>query len=171
MSSNRLASALGLAPRARRRSWPVRWLCGLTLAAACSSDSGGTPLFPANYADSFTQVRDCRQSIEHAAQVRVLADPQAAGPYLNRDQDFPEGAVVLKEEYDFGDEDCTGPIQAWTVMVKQAAGSHPQELDWAWQKVSASRKVTSSDEPRCIVCHHTCGVPPDGYDWTCAVAP
>ena len=148
-------------------------LWSLSLAAgACSGDSAPAPLFPADYADTYRQVRDCRHSIEHdMSSIRVLADPAAYEPYINRDADFPEGSVVLKEEYDWDDLTCSGPLQRWTVSQRLAPGSSPKALDWAWQKVSTSRKVVSADEPRCIVCHTKCGVPPDGYEGTCAVAP
>ena len=39
----------------------------------------------------------------------------------------------------------------------------------AWQTVTADRVVEAVDEPRCISCHTGCGVPPDGYGWTCAI--
>jgi hypothetical protein len=127
-------------------------------------------LFPANYATSYTEVRDCRSSTEHElANVRVLADPAALGPYQGRDADFPVGSIVLKEEYEFGDATCIGSIVRWTVMQRLAAGTSPDTLDWAWQDVEASRRVKSVDEPRCIGCHTTCGVPPDGYQGTCTV--
>jgi hypothetical protein len=148
-------------------------LCLLSLAAgACSGGAEPAPLFPADYAETYRQVRDCRHSIEHdVSSIRVLADPLAYEPYLNRDTDFPEGAVVLKEEYAWEDVTCSGPLQRWTVSQRLAPGSSPEALDWAWQKLTTSRKVVSANEPRCIVCHTKCGVPPDGYQGTCAVAP
>jgi hypothetical protein len=151
-------------------------LAALALAplVSCSddgaSDSGPAPLFPADYASSYTEVRDCRSSTEHEfAHVRVLADPQALGAYLGRDSDFPVGSIVLKEEYDIGDTSCAGDVVRWTVMQRLATGSSSATLDWSWQDVQASRRVETADEPRCIGCHTTCGVPPDGYQGTCAV--
>jgi hypothetical protein len=158
----------------KRRIRDVAALLGvLSLAAsACSGDSSPAPLFPADYADTYRQVRDCRHSIEHdVSSIRVLADLAAFEPYMNRDADFPEGAVVLKEEYAWEDVTCSGPLLRWTVSARLAAGSAPEALDWAWQKLNTSRKVVSADEPRCILCHTKCGVPPDGYEGTCAVAP
>jgi len=144
----------------------------LVLAAACGGgdDGGTTELFPAGYAASYTEVRDCRPSGDHDLNnVVVLADPSAVEAYQLRDRPFPVGAVLLKAEYDFGDDTCTGPIQLWTVMVRRAAGSSPATLDWRWQKVDADRKVITDDEPRCIGCHTTCGVAPDGYAGTCSI--
>ena len=167
----RRAAGFGLAAR---RPALAALLLGLATLVGCSddgpSDSGPAPLFPADYASSYTEVRDCRSSTEHEfAHVRVLADPQALGPYQGRDADFPVGSIVLKEEYDFGDTECTGSITRWTVMQRLATGSAPATLDWSWQDVEASRRVETVDEPRCIGCHTTCGVPPDGYQGTCTV--
>lgn len=166
--------ALALGPSVRARCIATLLLAIATLVS-CSddgpSDSGPAALFPADYASSYAEVRDCRSSTEHElANVRVLADPQALGPYLGRDADFPVGSIVLKEEYDFGDTACTGSIIRWTVMQRLSTGSAPDTLDWTWQDVDASRRVKSVDEPRCIGCHTTCGLPPEGYQGTCTVA-
>lgn len=143
----------------------------LSLGASCGDDDDGpAPVFPEDYAATWNEVRDCRSSTEHDfANIRVLADPAAEGPYLDRATPFPEGAVVLKEEYDLGDTACEGEIVRWTVMQRLAAGSAPDTLDWRWQAVGANRRVQSQDESRCIGCHTTCGEPPDGYLGTCAV--
>ena len=148
----------------RARSLPLLAILG------CGGGGGEQPEFAENYAASFVEVRDCRSSSDHDLhQIRILADPSAVDAYMLRDRAFPDGAVVLKEERDFGDIDCTGPILQWTVMVQLAAGSSPATLDWHWQKVDASRHIVTDDEPRCIGCHTDCGKPPDGYLGTCAV--
>lgn len=144
----------------------------LTILAVCACGGNGdeTSLFPADYSSSYVQVRGCRASGDHDLNhVRVLADPRALDAYRMRDRPFPTGAVVLKEEYDFSDDTCTGPIRQWTVMEKLAAGTSSKALDWHWQKVDAHRDVVTDSEPRCYGCHATCGVPPDGYQGTCAV--
>jgi hypothetical protein len=101
--------------------------------------------------------------------VRVLTAPDATGPYVDRDSEFPEGSIVLKEEHDFADTDCTGEVKRWTVMARLTTGSSPDTLDWFWQDIDPARKVTSENLPSCIGCHTTCGVPPDGYEGTCTV--
>jgi hypothetical protein len=147
----------------------------MAAALGCGDDggdgeSGPAPSFPADYASSYSEVRDCRNSGDHELnRVRVLADPSALAPYRERDADFPVGAVVLKAEHGFGDADCTGAPVRWTVMTRLAAGSSPQTLDWYWQDVDASRRVTSENDTRCIGCHTGCGVPPEGYLGTCTV--
>ncbi|MBC7976341.1 MAG: cytochrome P460 family protein [Myxococcales bacterium] len=141
--------------------------------AACGGGDGDDGLeaaFPADYASSYVEVRDCRPSGDHDLNhVVILADPAAAPAYQLRDRPFPIGAVVLKAEYDFGDDTCTGPVRYWTVMVQRRAGSSPATIDWQWQKVDNQRVVVTEDEPRCIGCHTTCGVAPDGYAGTCAI--
>ncbi len=151
------------------------FLLGAVLAAACGGgdDDGadaGVALFPADYASTYVEVRDCRRSGDHQLNfVRVLADPAAAGPYLDRQDPFPEGAVVLKEERDPADESCAEAITRWTVMVKLAEGTSTETLDWRWQDLDADRNVVGEDVPLCYGCHSSCGVAPDGYDGTCAV--
>ena len=138
------------------------------LAPSCVDP--GTPLFPEGYASTYTEVRDCRQSGDHNLHMmRVLADPAARGPYETHSEPFPVGATVLKEEYDFGDFDCSGPIVQWTVMQRLEDGASPARLDWTWQTVSSDRVVTEEDPIGCANCHQGCGVPPDGFDGTCTV--
>lgn len=151
---------------------------GLAMLLACSDGDGDgnggevpgvEPLFPSNYADSYTEVRDCRESGDHDLNtVRILADPDALMPYQERTEPFPEGAVVLKEEYEFGGS-CDGEIKQWTVMQKLAEASSPETLDWSWQRVDPERNVLDENGSRCTGCHQGCGVAPDGYDGTCAI--
>jgi hypothetical protein len=54
-------------------------------------------------------------------------------------------------------------------MTRLAPGSSPATLDWYWQDVDASRRVVTENDARCIGCHTTCGVPPEGYQGTCTV--
>ena len=152
-------------------------LLGLALLSACPSDDtqeegegGVEPDFPADYAGSYVEVRNCRGSGDHDLNnIRILASPSALEPYQNRAAPFPVDAVVLKEEYDFGDLTCEGPIKQWTVMRRLPDDSSPDTLDWAWQRVDLDRNVVDQDASRCIGCHTACGMPPDGYEWTCAL--
>jgi hypothetical protein len=140
------------------------------MVSACGDDGGGRePLFPADYA-AYREVRDCRASGDHdLQQIRVLADPAAYDVYMSRTGAFPVGAVLLKEQFDFGDATCAeAPVQ-WTVMVKTAAGGDPLHLGWQWQRVDAERRVVTENDSRCFGCHTECGVAPDGFDGTCAV--
>jgi hypothetical protein len=84
--------------------------------------------------------------------------------------EFPPGAVLLKEEYDFADTDCEDEVVQWTVMVKlPEADSTKDNLGYTWQRVRGlDGEVIEQDPPRCAACHSAC-VPPDGYRSTCAV--
>jgi hypothetical protein len=156
---------------------PSRALASVAFAALLATlgcgDEAATaiaPSFPEQYASTYMEVRGCRNSSEHdLMRVRVLADPDALAPYLGRDADFPVGSVVLKEEYDFADSACEGDVIRWTVMTRLATGSSPETLDWYWQEVDASRQVETENESRCVGCHTSCGVPPEGYSGTCTV--
>jgi hypothetical protein len=147
--------------------------CAAGLAALrCGEDgsSGPEPLFPADYAASYTEVRGCRPSTEHELHnIRVLADAAALAAYRDRQSDFPEGSVVLKEEYDFADSTCSGQVERWTLMARLASGSSPQTLDWHWQDMDGERRVVSENDTRCIGCHQGCGNLPEGYQGTCTV--
>ncbi len=132
----------------------------VALLAACEPE----PAFPADYAKSYSEVRNCRPSTEHDSHnIRIIASPSALAPYRDRDAGFPVGAVVLKEERDYGDVGCTGPVLLWTSMTMQSDGG------WLWQSVSPERRVLTTNESRCIGCHASCGNPPEGYQGTCAV--
>ena len=147
-------------------------LAVVAFAIACNGDPGDDgPLFPDDYASTYQEVRDCRRSggAHDVNHVRVLAGPAALGPYMNRTDPFPAGAIVLKEEYDFGDSTCSGEIVQWAVMMKLEPGDNPDMLDWRWQRVSKLGDVVEDDAPRCAGCHEGCGFPPDGYDGTCTV--
>lgn len=178
------ATARRADPRPGRRSAPggpravpllrlvaLVWTVGS--AAGCDDDGDGTgasPAFPADYEDSYVEVRNCRPSGDHDLNnIRILAGPLAAAAYEDRMEPFPVDAVVIKEEFDFGDLECAGPIKQWTVMQRLPAGSSDETLGWAWQRVDADRRVLEEDAPRCVACHQGCGVAPDGYEGTCAV--
>ena len=156
---------------ARRHGWlGVALAVATAVAAGCDGGDEPAPAFPADYAATYVEVRGCRGSADHdLRRIRVLADPAALAPYQTRSAPFPPGAIVLKAEHDFADDDCTGPVVEWTVMTRLAAGTAPGLLDWSWQRVDGDRRVVSEDEPRCAGCHADCGGPPDGHDGTCAV--
>ena len=138
-------------------------LCFLVVACGESSP----PVFSVDYAASFVEVRNCRSSADHDLnKIRILADPDALPIYTTRDAPFPVAAVVLKEEYDFADDACSGSIKQWTVMRKRDDATNG---GWTWQRVDADRAVVSEDATRCINCHAQCGRPPEGHDGTCAV--
>lgn len=112
------------------------------------------PIFPADYRSTYTEVRDCRFSIEHGGtMIRVLANPIGAGPYLDLESPLPAGSVVVKEEY--GGVDCNDEreLVRWRVMRKEAPGFDPEDGDWHWQWVDPDRTVRFDDKSTCIGCH------------------
>jgi hypothetical protein len=137
---------------------------------ACGGEDGALAVFPADYAATFQEVRDCRFSLEHdLVQVRVLASPDAFVAYTDRVAPFPIGAIVLKEEYDGSDEACAGPVERFTVMQKLEVGASPSTLDWKWEEAGANRRTIEIDVMACTRCHMDCRQPPEGYDSTCAM--
>jgi hypothetical protein len=148
----------------------IRRLTLVAALAACGTeDTGPEPDFPSDYAATFTEVRNCRSSADHDLhKIRILADPAALAPYRDRTP-FPEGAIVLKEEYDFADGACAGPLLQWTVMTKLAEPDIIPVRTWHWQRVDPARTVVEDDAGRCKNCHAGCGSPPDGFDATCAM--
>jgi hypothetical protein len=148
-------------------------LLSLAMLGACHPGGPNPPVYepllPANFADTYKQVRPCRNSTDHNLDnVTVLADPTAYGPYTTRTAPFPVGAVVVKQEHLMEDQDCTEAIVQWTVMVKLADGSSPATNDWTWQNIAFDRTVQTQNDMRCISCHAECGVPPNGYLGTCS---
>jgi len=140
------------------------------LAASACTGKSDPPVFPADYASTYTEVRNCRPSVEHGpVNVHVLASPLALDTYMSRTGEFPTGSVLLKEEYAEADLSCAGPIRQWTVMEKLADGSSPSTLDWHWQKVDSTRHTILSDDVSCFGCHMNCDVSTGGYLYTCTM--
>ena len=152
-------------------------------AFGCGDDDGGSgidgappdaapeAIFPVDYATTYTMVRDCRNSTSHDFHgIVIYADPDAASPYLDRDAPFPVGSVIVKEEYELGDTECTGDIVEWAVMKRLEAGSAPElQLDWFWQELDEERVVVTENDSHCWGCHDDCdGDPTDSYENTCA---
>ena len=73
---------------------------------------------------------------------------------------------MLKAEHD--DQECTDLV-AITAMRREA-GFDPESADWHWQRANADGTVIEDGKlAECSSCHSDCGIPPDGFDWTCAV--
>ncbi|HEY4181395.1 MAG TPA: cytochrome P460 family protein [Kofleriaceae bacterium] len=141
------------------------------LVGACGTDAAEPSELPADYTTSYTEVRNCRLSIDHDLNfIRVLAAPDALDIYNSRTGDFPVGAVVVKEQFGEDDDTCSGTPSRWTVMKKLAASETPDDLGWKWQQLGKNQKVDAdADIERCTSCHADCGQSPDGYDGTCTM--
>ena len=125
-------------------------------AAGCPQAAPGDAelIFPANYRTTFVEVRDCRNSIEHGATIRVWVNEVGANAYQADQDPLPVGTVVVKEE--FGGDDCSNDddLMFWSVMRKEPAGFDEQARDWRFQEVSApGRTVTLDGKSTCISCH------------------
>jgi len=127
------------------------------------------PVFEAGFERSYREMRDCRVSHEHDLHsIRVLASPSAQEPYaaLSPDVPYPEGATLVKLEYD--DEECN-ELVLYTAYRKLAPDTNLVGGDWWWQRVSPDRKVIEEGAPwRCLNCHTVHCAPPYGFDLTCA---
>ena len=122
------------------------------LVRAVTASLTGCPIFPADYRSSYTEVRDCRNSIEHGGvSIRVLTNEVATRPYLDGANPLPEGSVVIKEEFD--GPDCEDDeLVRWRVMRKEEPGFEI-DGDWSWQWVDRGGRVVFNDKATCIVCH------------------
>jgi hypothetical protein len=117
--------------------------------------AGPEPVFPENYRETFTEVRNCRFSVEHGGfTIRVLVNDIALAAYLADASQLPVGSIILKEE--FGGPDCSddGVLDQWRVMRKEAPGFDPEDGDWNWQRVvREGREVVEDTKATCIGCH------------------
>lgn len=149
------------------------------------SSGGGSAVivFPADYKTTYTFVRDCRVSTDHAGLggVKVYSNPESAAAYAalwnapNIATSLPEGTTLVKEVY--ADSSCSGLMTQWVAMKKEA-GFDPAHNNWHWQSVGLDRTILSGEDgivDRCINCHNgtqgSCtGLGANnGYDYTCTV--
>ncbi len=140
----------------------VWFVASATLLAACGSE---TPQAPANWSESYSEVRACRRSGEHDLNfVRVFAAPGITEAYRSRSGPLPADETILKVEY--ADPDCR-EVTGYTSMRKDADPAFRDSDGWRFQRTNLSREVIDLDkEARCIGCHRACQAP-DGHDWTC----
>ena len=111
------------------------------------------PVFPANYRETFTEVRDCRFSSSHPGMIRVLVNDIGASAYLNDQNPLPVGSIIVKETFDGTTCENTNELSLWSAMRKEAAGFDPVDADWYWQDVLPDRTVLNDTKARCIACH------------------
>src|SRR5687768_17442138 len=123
----------------------ARLLAVLSLLVACGGEeSGDPPLYPANYSSTYQEARNCRFSLDHDLMLtRITAAPDALDTYTSPDAPFAPGAIVIKEQYDGGDTDCTGPIYFITVMRRTES---EEGLGWEWQEIDVETGRTTADQ-------------------------
>ncbi|NNE42967.1 MAG: hypothetical protein HKN12_02050 [Gemmatimonadetes bacterium] len=139
--------------------------------AACG-DEGSTmpdpdpdpvdPVFPSDFATSFTEVRDFRSGVPHPSFLRVYANSVGAADYTAGNYPLPEGTVLVKEIYN---DPAGSDVFGWVVMQKREAGFSSGSGDWYWQEVDSDRTVLDDGSiTNCIGCHNAC----TSTDWVCA---
>lgn len=86
----------------------------------------------------------------HSIVVRV--SPNAAAAY-REGRPLPAGAVVIKEKYD--NAQASGPLRAYGVMIKRAAGYDRAGGDWEYGFVTrdSTATVTRGRLKNCAGCH------------------
>ncbi len=144
-------------------------LLALFLLGACGDDTEAEDSFvPPDYAERYTEVRDCRRSTDHDSMyIRVLASPDSLDAYRAGRMGIAEGAILVKEEH--ATPECNDLVSL-TAMRKDGPLSHPDSMDWLFQRSSLTFRVdnqTARGEPnRCVTCHRSC----DGFvEFTCTM--
>lgn len=119
-----------------------------------NDNEGTAPVFPENYRESFTEVRNCRFSVEHAGfQIRVLANDVALAGYLSNQNPLPVGSILIKEEFGAPTCDDDTLLDQFRVMRKEEPGFDPTAGDWHFQRVLVDRQVVEDSKDSCIACH------------------
>ena len=82
----------------------------------------------------------------------VRVSPNAVAAY-REGRPLPAGAVVIKEKYD--DPSASGPLRAYGVMIKRAAGYDPLRGDWEYgfATLDSTATVTRGRLKGCAGCH------------------
>src|SRR4051794_27186720 len=103
----------------------------LAAVSACAQvDSPNAEVvLPTDYRSTFVQVRDCRNSIEHAANVIVRVRADQAMLYEQGPYPFPPSSLVVKEQYGESDDQCQSLV-SYNVMRKETAGYFAGLGDW-----------------------------------------
>jgi len=115
----------------------------------CETDPGPSPFFPLDAPAVWSEVRTCRNSIEHPGMnVRVFAEGATKQAYLGKVYPFALGATLVKAEY--ADSHCAEFVQ-FTAMRKVSIAAAAAGGGWAWQTVKGGQVVPNATA--CIGCH------------------
>jgi hypothetical protein len=137
--------------------------------SACAEVDSPNPkmVLPNDYRTAFVPVRRCGDGVEHGFikfVVRVRAE--LANQYDNGPYPFPEGTLIVKEEYDSRDSQCDN-LMSYTAMRKEAAGYFPAGGDWQWFSLDGYGVVLKDGKlDTCAQCH-TKGCGSKNRDLTC----
>jgi hypothetical protein len=131
----------------------MRPLCLAALATlACAEVDSPNPVevLPDDYRTTFVEALGCRSSSSHMNNILVRVHQDLQGVYETGPYPFPQGALVVKEEY--RDPGCTD-LTAYSVMRKEAPSSDPASGDWTFFKLDVRRRILEKNMPRCVSCH------------------
>lgn len=130
-------------------------LSGLASCAQVDAPNAVSAL-PEDYQTAFVEARSCRVSIDHDLKyVTVKVRPELLATYNQGPYPFPQGAVVVKEQY--LDATCS-QLASYTVMRKESAGYDAANGDWQWFSLDDRKQIAQSGKlARCIACHSECG--------------
>src|SRR5207249_297665 len=93
------------------------------------------------------------------ANVVVRVRPELVSIYDNGPYPFPEGALVVKEQY--RDQQCQD-LTGYTAVHKEKAGYFAAGGDWQWFTLdSYGAVVQKGPVARCAACHSMCGAKRD----------
>ena len=142
------------------------------LGTACNGPTGGgggedgdgngngdliEPIFPANYRETFTEVRDCRGSTSHPpGTIRVCVNEVGLEAYLADANPLPVGTILVKETFEGLTCDNDEELALWSALRKEEPGFDEEDSDWHWQDVQPDRSVLIDTKARCIGCHRAC---------------
>ena len=144
-------------PAKTASKWALACAAAASLLAACGTDVEPiAAIWQPDFETALVEVRNCRLSpAEHDGfSVRVFANPLAKQPYLDNDALLPEGALLVKGEYD--DANCT-VLARVSAMRKGAVGSDAALGDWRWQRGTPAGTVeAAANVQSCAGCHSGC---------------
>ncbi len=136
----------------------------LLLALGCAEEGDPTtpPLYPVDFAATYTEVRDCRPTNDHGfgSFIRVYANPEAAAAYTAGSYPFAVGTTLVKGIY--VDERCT-ELESVSAMKKVGAAENSASA-WEWQETAPSGAPLADRKKLCTSCHTSCT---EGRDMAC----
>jgi hypothetical protein len=152
-----------------RRCAAAASVIAMLVLGACEDDPpdepAPEPLVPADFADTYRLVRECRSSIDHElVNIEVLVNPGAEAAYVDGVYPFAPGTTLVKRE--FADAACS-QLVGYTAMRRLEDGAAPEHGDWAWQRLDADLAVIELEPmaiAQCVACHTSCT---EGRDLAC----
>jgi hypothetical protein len=148
------------------------WSAVAALGCAEDSPPETTAIFPPDFTERFTELRDCRQSIEHELEYVKLFVPPDQVALLERcvqpdspcADPLPTGTLLIKPQY--LDAACTQLLRI-TAAARVADLPLGDPNAWRWQTVSPAGVVLQDGQPDgCVRCHSACS---PGFDSRCVM--